>query len=269
MLNNFTETELKNEQWRDIFGYDGAYQVSDLGRVRSRKYGDWRVIDGSKDSSGYLQVGLYKGKKAKLFSVHRLVAQAFIQNYDSSKTIINHRNEIKTDNKVSNLEWCDYKYNSTYNDIHLRRNNGKRRKIAKLYNPDLTIRQNLDIFKANGIECDEKTVRNLRKDLKLERPCRHPLRDKIKELYRPELSIDDNLEVFRANGIECSSCTVKRLRKDLGLSGSRQKYKLNKLKSLYDPKLSYNENLKVFKENGIECCINSLYKLRKELDLIN
>lgn len=268
MLNNFTETELSHEQWKDIEGYDGAYQVSDLGRVRSHKSGEWRVIDGSKDSSGYLQVGLYKGKKAKLFSVHRLVAQAFIPNDDSSKTIINHIDECKQNNRVSNIEWCDYKYNSTYNDIHLRRNNGIRRKIKPLYNPELTINENLEVFKSNGIECNEKTVRNLRKDLKLERPCRHHLRDKIKELYRPELSIDDNLEVFRANGIECSSWTVKRIRKDLGLNGSRQKYKLNKLKDLYDKKLSYNENIKVFKENGIECCITSLYKLRKDLGLV-
>lgn len=269
MLNNFTETELSHEQWKDIDGYDGMYQVSDLGRVRSRKSGEWKVLDGSKDSSGYLQVGLYKGKKVKLFLVHRLVAQAFIPNSDESKTQINHINEDKTENKVSNLEWCSAQYNSTYNDIHLRRNNGIRRKIKPIYNPELTINENLEVFKSNGIECNEKTVRNLRKELKLERPCRHPLRDKIKELYRPELSIDDNLEILKANGIECSSCTVKRLRKDLGLSGSRQKYKLNKLKDLYDQKLSYNENLKVFKENGIECCINSIYKLRKELDLIN
>lgn len=265
----YTDIELKNERWKDIFGYEGVYQVSDLGRVRSKKYGDWRVIDGSKDSRGYLQVGLYKGKKAKLLSVHRLVAQAFIDNTDETKTIINHRNEDKTDNRASNLEWCDYQYNSTYNDINLRRNNGKRRKIKPLYNPELTINENIEVFKSNGIECNEKTVRNLRKDLKLERPCRHPLRDKIKELYRPELSIDDNLELFRANGIDCSSWTVKRLRKDLGLNGSRQNYKLNKIKDLYNPNLSYRQNLEIFRANGIECCINSLYKLRKELGLIN
>ena len=103
MFNNFTETELTNERWKDIDGYDGMYQVSDLGRVRSHKSGEWKMMSGSKDSSGYLQVGLYKGKKAKLFSVHRLVAQAFIPNDDESKTQINHRNEDKTENKVSNL----------------------------------------------------------------------------------------------------------------------------------------------------------------------
>ena len=219
--------------------------------------------------NGYLNVSLWKDGREKRFYVHRLVAQAFIKNDDDSKTIINHIDECKQNNKVSNLEYCDYQYNSTYNDIHLRRKNGKRRKIKHLYNPELTINENIEIFKSNGIECNEKTVRNLRKDLKLERPCRHPLRDKIKDIYDPNMSIADNIKLFKANGIECSSWTVKRLRKDIGLNGYRKKYKLNKLKELYNPKLSYNENLKVFKENGIECCINSIYKLRKELDLIN
>ena len=166
-MKEFTDIELAQEQWRDIDGYDGMYQVSDLGRVRSKYSGEWKVLYGSKDSSGYLQVGLYKGKKAKLFSVHRLVAQAFIPNDDDSKTVINHKNEIKTDNRVSNLEWCDYQYNSTYNDIQNRKKNSVRSKIAKLYNPDLSITQNLELFKSNGIECSERTVRRLRKDIGL------------------------------------------------------------------------------------------------------
>ena len=53
MFNNFTETELKNERWKDIDGYDGAYQVSDLGRVRSRKSGEWRVIKPINNGKGY------------------------------------------------------------------------------------------------------------------------------------------------------------------------------------------------------------------------
>ena len=65
MLNNFTETELSHEQWRDVEGYDGAYQVSDLGRVRSHKSGEWRVLIGRKDKDGYLLVCLCKGGKAK------------------------------------------------------------------------------------------------------------------------------------------------------------------------------------------------------------
>ena len=156
-FNNFTDSELKNEQWRDIDGYDGAYQVSDLGRVRSHKRGEWRVLDGGKMKNGYLNVVLWKDGREKRFYVHRLVAQAFIPNYDSSKTLINHINECKSDNRVSNIEWCDRKYNNTYNNIHYRRKNSKLPKAKDLYNSDLTYRQNLELFKENGIECSVST----------------------------------------------------------------------------------------------------------------
>lgn len=202
-----------NEQWRDIDGYEGVYQVSDFGRVRSLKYGKVRVLKPQKNKCGYLIVGLYKDGKRKGITVHRLVADAFIPNNDDAKNEINHINEDKEDNKVSNLEYCDRRYNVTYNDLNLRRKNGKRLKIAKLYNPDLSIADNLDIFRANGIECDEKTVRNLRKDLGLT----NNKRDKLKELYRPDLTYRQNIEIFKENGIECCEKTLWKLRRDLGL----------------------------------------------------
>ena len=264
MLNNFTETELSHEQWRDIDGYDGMYQVSDLGRVRSRKSGEWKVMSASKNNSGYLIVQLSKDGKKKHFLVHRLVAHAFIPNDDESKTIINHKNECKDWNKVDNLEYCTQQYNVTYNDVNWRRKNGKRRKIAKLYNPDLTIRQNLDIFKANGIECDEKTVRNLRKDLGLTK--KHKFRNELKDLYNPDLTIKQNLEIFKENGIECCRNTVTELRKDLGLID--HKTKLDKIRPLYRPDLTYNENLDIFKANGVECSRRVIKELRKDLGLI-
>lgn len=216
----YTDIELKNEQWRDIDGYDGAYQVSDLGRVRSNKSGEWRVLKPSKNTKGYLQVALWKDgeKKGKGFRVHRLVAQAFIPNYDSSKTLINHINEVKTDNRVSNLEWCDYRYNNTYNDIHhrriVKRYNYIRPKIKDLYDPKLSIKENIEIFMANGIECSRDTVVQLRKDLGLT----NNKRKEIKDLYDPNLTWYENIELFKANGIECCRETVKRLRKDLGLT---------------------------------------------------
>ena len=162
MIDNFN-----NEQWRDIDGYDGMYQVSDLGRVRSRYSGEWRVMKVVKSRVGYLQVGLWKDGKKKWFLVHRLVAQAFIENDNIFNTEVNHINEDKEDNKVRNLEYCDRRYNNTYNDINWRRKNVKRHKLKDLYNPDLSSRQNLEIFRANGIECSEKTVLRLRKDLGL------------------------------------------------------------------------------------------------------
>ena len=169
MFNNFTETELAQEQWRDVDGYDGAYQVSDLGRVRSKKYGDWRAMKGGKDKFGYANVRLYRNRKGKTVKVHRLVAQAFIPNSDNSKTQINHINEIKTDNRASNLEWCTVSYNNTYNGLRFRQPHPqpKRSKIKGIYDPDLSYKQNIELFRANGIECSKNTLTRLRKDLGL------------------------------------------------------------------------------------------------------
>ena len=167
MFNNFTDRELKNEKWRDVDGYDGEYQVSDLGRVRSHKSGEWKVLKGGKMKNGYLNVSLWKDGREKRFYVHRLVAQSFIPNCDDSKTIINHRDECKQNNRVSNIEYCDRQYNNTYNDIHYRRKNGKLLKVKDLYNPNLSYRQNLELFKENGVECSKNVIFNLRNDLGL------------------------------------------------------------------------------------------------------
>lgn len=92
----YTDIELKNEQWKDIFGYDGMYQVSSFGRVRSLKFGKTRVLKGGTTQDGYLTVLLYKDGKRKGFTVHRLVANTFIPNSDESKTEVNHINACKT-----------------------------------------------------------------------------------------------------------------------------------------------------------------------------
>ena len=228
-FNNFTETELEREQWRDIAGYDGMYQVSSLGRVRSKHSGEWKVMKPSKNDNGYLIVDLLRcGKRTRKRSrVHRLVAQAFIPNNDSSKTLINHRNECKSDNRVSNLEYCTAQYNVTYNDIQFRKKNSKRRKIEKLYDPNLSILKNLEIFKANGIECCKETVVRLRKELGLTR--QRNIRHKLKGLYDPNLSYEQNIELFRANGVECSKYTIRELRRDLGLT---KHYKPRKTKQI-------------------------------------
>ena len=169
---------LNKEEWRDVDGYDGMYQVSDFGRVRSLKFGKVRVLRASKIGSGYLGVNLCKDNKTNNVYIHRLVAQAFIPNDDNSKTIINHINEDKTDNRVDNLEWCDYRYNLTYNDINHRRTvnrntpkhyNCKRLKIKDIYRPDLSSKENIKLFKDQGIDCCERTVWLLRKDLGLTR----------------------------------------------------------------------------------------------------
>lgn len=268
MFNNFTETELTNERWKDIDGYDGAYQVSDLGRVRSHKSGEWRVMIPAKNHKGYLQIVLRRYGKVNGFLVHRLVAQAFIPNDDETKTQINHINEIKTDNRADNLEWCTTQYNLTYNGLQYRRKHPKykRSKIKEYYRPDLTEQQNLDLFKEQGIECSFYTINRLKKDLDLIGTNRKYVRSKIKDIYDPNLTYQENINLFKEQGIECCEKTVQRLRRDLGLTWSRNVR--NKVKDLYDQNLNYEDNLKVFKENGVECSRSVIFNIRKQLGLV-
>lgn len=261
----YTVAELEQERWKPIFGYDGAYQVSDLGRVRSKKYGRWKVMRQKKIGSGYLSITLSKDGKQEYFYVHRLVASAFIENDNIFNTEVNHRNEVKTDNRASNLEWCDRQYNNTYNDIRYRQYHPKpkRNKIKSIYNQNLSTKQNLEIFKANGIECCDRTIWQLRKDLKLKRVRHNWKRDEIRHLYNHNLSIAQNLELFKANGIECSKSTVYLLRKELGITKNINVR--DEIRHLYRSDLSIAQNLELLKEQGVECSIATLYRIRKEL----
>ena len=112
---------MKNEEWRDVAGYEGRYQVSSMGRVKSleRNIPHWRggertvkerILKPSDDCRGYLRVDLRDGSKRKHFKVHRLVCQAFHDNLDN-KQDVNHINENKTDNRACNLEWCTRREN--------------------------------------------------------------------------------------------------------------------------------------------------------------
>lgn len=108
------KSTLEHEEWRDVIGYEGLYQVSSFGRVKSFCRGKDKILKHDKNCFGYLNVKLYKcGIKRKHFRVNRLVAQAFIPNPDNLPCI-NHRNECRTDNSVWNLEWCTHKYNNNY-----------------------------------------------------------------------------------------------------------------------------------------------------------
>ncbi len=98
---------MRNEIWKDAPGFPG-YQVSNAGRVRSF----YRVL--APDSvKGYYRVRLYRNGRVYRIFIHRLVAMAFVPNPDGLPQI-NHKNEIKTDNRAENLEWCTAKYNNAY-----------------------------------------------------------------------------------------------------------------------------------------------------------
>lgn len=103
------------EIWRDIKGYEGLYQVSNLGNVKRLK-GKWvkkeRLIKQRTTSTyDYYSVHLSNHQKKRNVFVHRLVAQAFVKN-PKNKPIINHIDGNKLNNKAENLEWCTYKENS-------------------------------------------------------------------------------------------------------------------------------------------------------------
>lgn len=87
------------EIWKDVVGENG-YLISNLGRIKSFKTKNEKILNGSIDSYGYPRVTL----NGKVYSIHRLVATAFIKN-TYNKPTVNHKNMIKTDNKVDNLEW--------------------------------------------------------------------------------------------------------------------------------------------------------------------
>ncbi len=113
----------KEEVWKDVEEYEGIYQISNLGRVKSleRTVKGYisltnlpeRILKQNPDTRGYLMVRLYKNGIAKTKKVHRLVAKSFIPNSKNLATI-NHINGIKHDNRVENLEWMTYKENSIH-----------------------------------------------------------------------------------------------------------------------------------------------------------
>lgn len=99
------------ENWKDIQGFEGIYQISDRGRIKSLKRN--KCLKLGPNPTGYITVQLHKNGDIKGFSVHRLVAEAFIPNPNNYKEV-NHIDEDKTNNCKENLEWCTHQYNNTY-----------------------------------------------------------------------------------------------------------------------------------------------------------
>lgn len=126
--NNNVEN-LQNEIWKDITGYEGLYQVSSLGRIKSlTRFNEYynaihkiktkriqkeKILNYSKNNRGYLQVCLTKNGKSKTYIVHRLVAKAFLSN-SKSKEQVNHIDGNKENNSIDNLEWVTSSENNKH-----------------------------------------------------------------------------------------------------------------------------------------------------------
>lgn len=137
------------EVWKDIEGYEGLYQVSNMGRVRSldrevkhiygKQLKKGKILVLCNNRKGYKHVNLCKCGKINTHEVHRLVAKAFIPNPEKLRCI-NHRDENPENNRVDNLEWCTNKYNSNYGTIKNRlsekHTNGKNSKPVLQYTLD-------------------------------------------------------------------------------------------------------------------------------------
>lgn len=119
--------DLPDEEWRDIPRYKGSYQASNKGRIKSLDRDTIRsdgvkqhtssqlMSDAGRDKDGYVVVTLRDGQKCTRERVHRLIAEAFIDNDKPDiKTDVNHKDENKENNNVENLEWCTKGYNNSY-----------------------------------------------------------------------------------------------------------------------------------------------------------
>ena len=116
------------EIWKSIPSYEGLYQASNLGNIKSltRSGAKEKILKGEMDDSGYIRVVLSKNNIKKKYKIHRLVAMAFIDNTNNYSQI-NHKNGIKTDNRIENLEWCTPSYNTIHSYIYdLNKTKGKK-----------------------------------------------------------------------------------------------------------------------------------------------
>ena len=159
----------EKEIWVDIEGYEGMYQVSNMGRVKSLERTAWnnrgyyrtlheRILKGRKVSNGYLQVQLCQDGKAKNYLVHRLVASAFLEN-PMGYNEVNHIDEDKENNKADNLEWCSKSYNLSYND--------RAKKVGKKVAEKLS-KPVLAIHKINGLILEFPSIHEASRVLRID-----------------------------------------------------------------------------------------------------
>ena len=170
METNKTHTKMKI---KNIEGYDGIYQVSECGKVYSKRFSKTIEMKQPITNHGYFQTGLTKNGVRKFWSVHRLVAMQFIQNPEN-KPCVNHIDGVKTNNLVENLEWCTYSENMQHAfDIGLKKqkkgSENKKSKsviqfdfhnnIVKIWGSIIDIQRELGFKQGNIVQCCKLNVK--------------------------------------------------------------------------------------------------------------
>lgn len=133
------------EEWRDIAGYEGYYQVSNFGKVRSvgryvkckgSNYIEGRIMKPNMDKYGYFKILLCKNNKYKTFTIHRLVAETFKPNPHNYPTV-DHINRIKTDNRADNLRWAPWELQAKNRKERVQLNQKSTSKPVEQYTKDM------------------------------------------------------------------------------------------------------------------------------------
>ena len=155
----FAPKKNMEEIWKDIEGYEGLYQVSNMGRVKSLRRNI--ILKNRIKRKGYVRVMLRTNNIPKEYFVHRLVATAFISNPDNLPQV-NHKDENKTNNCVNNLEWCDGKYNINYGTGIIKSARSRSKKVLqfkldgtfiKEWKSTMDVQRNLGLPNSHISEC--------------------------------------------------------------------------------------------------------------------
>lgn len=147
------------EIWKDIPNYEGLYQISNLGNVKSlyritnnNHIIHEKILKPQDNNNGYLVVNLYKNNKMKAKLIHRLVAKTFIDN-PNNYNYINHIDKNKSNNTVNNLEWCTQSYNVIYSKGRKVNQYDKNNNFIKTWNSIADVKRLLNIDSSSIIRC--------------------------------------------------------------------------------------------------------------------
>ena len=133
---------MQEEIWKAIPGYEGIYEVSDLGRVKSlgnNKTRKEKILKFSNNRKGYYKLNLFKNANTKTYEIHQLVAMAFLNHIPSkSKKVIDHINNVKTDNRLENLQYlCPNCHSQTDTFKGRNKKNSARSRYQRKYRDNL------------------------------------------------------------------------------------------------------------------------------------